>query len=336
MKRIIYIIVLTLNLSFAKAQPYAITAYIDSSVITQNDVSSLQIVTYAGQGINWIFDRRVDDWTFINTYLFDVVYDDAITSQVQVNPEFGSIAAATLEAKKYAFIIGQLPASLRIGVNKIWIHQGVESFGGGFNAVLIHTGQSAVYEGLGILEEVLIHEATHTSLDSTHATSSGWLNAQSSDVEFISTYAASSPSVEDLAESFLTWIMVKQCNRRISVADSVTISQSIPHRLAYLDNQNFNMYPICIDFNTVGVNNIENLNHDISLYPNPTTEQFNIKSNTSLIGTAYVVYSPIGKIVITGKITNENTTVILSEMPAGTYLISIGESVKQTFKIIKQ
>ncbi len=176
------------NLSLAKGQPYTITAYIDSTVITHSDVSSLQSLVYSGQGMNWVFDRRVDDWTYINTYLFDITYDDGIAAQIQVNPEFGSVAVATSEAQKYGFIMGQLPACLRIEVNKIWIHQGTESFGGGFNAVLIHTGQSAVYEALGILEEVLYHETTHSALDLGHVTSTGWLNAQNSDSGFISTY----------------------------------------------------------------------------------------------------------------------------------------------------
>ena len=320
--------------SFVRAQPYTITAYIDSNVINHDDVSSLQSIVYVGQEMNWVFDRRVDDWIYINTHLFDVSYDDGITSQVQVNPEF-DLAAATIEAEKYAFIMGQLPACLRLGVTKIWIHLGTESFGGGFDAVLIHTGQSASYELVGILEEVLIHEATHTALDSFHATSTAWLDAQNLDGGFISSYAASSPEIEDLAESFLTWIMVKQCELRISTFDSLTISQSIPHRLAYFESQNFNMYPMCIDLNTLDLEDVEEV-EIISLFPNPTRGQITIKSNPSLIGTDYAVYDLTGNVVNRSLITNESMEVDLNRLPPGIYFLRIGEDLDQRFKLIKQ
>ena len=45
----------------------------------------------------------------------------------------------------------------------------------------------------GILEETLVHEAAHTSLDRTHATAAGWLAAQTADGTFISTYARDHP-----------------------------------------------------------------------------------------------------------------------------------------------
>lgn len=333
MKFILYSVALIFTSTFLCAQPYSITAYIEPSVIKSDDVSSLQSVVYVGQGMNWVFDRRVDDWVYINTYLFDISYDDGITSQVQVNPEF-DLSSATLEAEKYAYIMGQLPACLRIGVDKIWIHMGTESFGGGFDAVLIHTGQSASYELLGILEEVLVHEATHTALDASHATSLGWLGAQNLDGGYISSYAASDPAIEDLAESFLTWIMVRQCDLRISSLDSLTISQTIPNRLAYFDSQNFNMYPLCIDPNSLGINDVGK-EYDISLFPNPTNGHFRIESNTSLVGNSYCIYDLTGKVISSSQIINEKIDIDLSNLPSGIYLLNIGEDLNQIFKVIK-
>ena len=57
----------------------------------------------------------------------------------------------------------------------VWIHRGVEPFGGGNFNILIHTGQAAEYVAAGILEETLVHEAVHSSLDGTHAAAAGWL-----------------------------------------------------------------------------------------------------------------------------------------------------------------
>lgn len=335
MKKILVTLLLVLNASFGKTQPYVITAYIDSTVITQTDVSSLQSITYSGQGMNWVFDRRVDDWTFINTYLFEVMYDDGLTAQVQINPEFGSVASAASEAQKYAFVIGQLPACLRIAVTKICVHMGTESFGGGFNSVIIHTGQSTDYEALGILEEVLFHESTHTALDSSHAASSGWVDAQHADGMFISTYAALSPGVEDLAESFLSWFMVRQCSMRISVADSLIISQTIPDRLHYFDSQDFGMYPLCVESDLLTVFKAGFPNSQIA-YPNPTNGLLTLEVSPDLNPNTYVIDNGMGQPIMEGMIGSGKTLINISHLPDGAYLLRIGKNGKGLLKIIKQ
>ena len=47
--------------------------------------------------------------------------------------------------------------------------------------LLIHTGQADRYAADGILEETLVHEAAHTSLDAAHASALDWLAAQTDD-----------------------------------------------------------------------------------------------------------------------------------------------------------
>ena len=97
----------------------------------------------------------------------------------------GTPTTAQIDAEKYARVIGQLPAALRKDVETVWIHKGVQPFGGGNRNLLIHTGQADLYAADGILEEAFVHEATHTSLDSTYASTSLWQAAQQADGEFI-------------------------------------------------------------------------------------------------------------------------------------------------------
>ncbi len=189
--------------------PFAGTIFIDPDIITSDDPTTLLSVTYTGQGIRTMFDRRVNNWVQENTFLFDAVFDDGLTAEVQVNPEFGSSDAAMIEAATYATEVGRLPTALRQDMQTMWIHEGVEPFGGGNNNILIHVGQAAIYITDGIWEETLVHEAAHTSLDGTHAASPGWLSAQISDPEFISTYARDNPDREDVAESFLTYLAIR-------------------------------------------------------------------------------------------------------------------------------
>jgi len=191
-----------------------------------------------------MFDRRVNGWIIVDAYLFTATFDDGLTAEVQVNPEFGNTAAAQAEAEKYAPVVGRLPTALRTDVQTVWIHMGTQPFGGGNNNLLIHVGQAELYIRDGILEETLVHEAVHTSLDAAHAAAPGWRTAQAADRTFISTYARDYPFREDLAETFVPYLAVRYRSGRISSTLANTIRQTIPNRIAYLDGQAFVMHPI--------------------------------------------------------------------------------------------
>jgi hypothetical protein len=86
---------------------------------------------------------------------------------------------------------------------------------------------------------------------------------------------------------------------------------------------------------SVGIN--ETINDTLfTIYPNPTQSIVNVKADTKLIGAVYNMYDNTGKVVLSGKINTENTSVDLEKLAAGIYLFSIGENVKQTFKVIKE
>ena len=224
--------------------PFSGTIFIDPDIITSSDSTTFQSVSYSGQGSRTMYDRRVNNWITVNAYLFNASFDDGLTAEIQVNPEFDSTSAALAEAQKYGWVIGQLPTALRADVQTVWIHKGTQPFGGGNNNLLIHTGQADLYVNDGILEETFVHEAAHTSLDAAHAAASGWLAAQTADGEFISTYARDFPDREDIAESFLPFLAVRYRSDRISQSLEETILQTIPNRISYFDNQSFDMHPI--------------------------------------------------------------------------------------------
>jgi len=224
--------------------PFSGTIFIDPDIITSSDPTTFQTLTPKGQGLRSMFDRRVNAFIQVQAYLFDAAFSDGLTAEVQVNPEFGSTEAARVQAEKYALVIGRIPKALRVAVATVWIHQGVQPFGGGNNNLLIHVGQGDLYIADGILEETFVHEASHTSLDAAHANSAGWIAAQAKDVNFISTYARDNPRTEDVAESFLTWLAVRYRSTRITQALANTILQTIPNRMAYFDSLGLTMLPI--------------------------------------------------------------------------------------------
>ena len=87
--------------------------------------------------------------------------------------------------------------------------------------------------------------------------------------------------------------------------------------------------------NNTGINEVSQSNL-FSVYPNPAKSQINVKADAKLLGSVYNVYDNTGKLVLSGKINSENTVIELGNLSGGIYLFSVGENLKQTFKVIKQ
>jgi hypothetical protein len=87
--------------------------------------------------------------------------------------------------------------------------------------------------------------------------------------------------------------------------------------------------------NNVGINEVSQSNL-FSVYPNPAKSQINVKADAQLLGSIYTVYDNTGKLVLSGKIISENTTIELGNLSGGIYMFSVGENMKQTFKVIKE
>jgi hypothetical protein len=225
--------------------PFSGTIFVDGDIITETDPTTFVSIVAAGRGNRVMFDRRVNNWITANAYLFDATYSDGLSIEVQVNPEFDEVTAA-VEAETYAIVIGRLPKALRKDVETVWIHQGLEPFGGGNNNLLIHTEQGLDYAVSGILEETLVHEACHTSLDADYADAAGWLAAQASDGEFISTYARDNPTREDIAESFLLYLALRYRPERIDASLRSTIESTIPARIAFFDSLSLEFAPVTL------------------------------------------------------------------------------------------
>ena len=154
------------------------TIFIAGEIITSSDPSAFIKLSSADSGKRLMFDRRLDDFVYYDAILFNAHYNDGLQIEVQVNPEFKSYEEAKTIALKYAKPIGQLTTALRKDVKTVWIHKGNNLFGGGNNNLLIHTEQGDEYIKDGILEETLVHEAVHTSIDPYYAKDPLWIEAQ--------------------------------------------------------------------------------------------------------------------------------------------------------------
>ena len=76
------------------------------------------------------------------------------------------------------------------------------------------------------------------------------------------------------------------------------------------------------------------INYTIS--PNPTASKITVKSSLELIGKEFTIYDQLGKEVMSGLITSEETEIDLSNISEGVYLFKAGTDMQETFRIIKQ
>ena len=228
----------------ALAQPFDGTVFMSPGVLTEVDPSGLRSITYDGRGERRMFDRRVDDWVTVDAYLFTARLA-AGDVEFQVNPEFGSQAAARAEVDVFAPALGRLPAVMLSRIDSAWVHAGDELFGAavGGSSILIHTDYGRGMDRDGYLEEVLFHETAHVSLDPEHADAPGWRTAQQTDGGFVSAYARDNPDREDVAESILPYFAVRFRPERLRPGQRQAIEEAIPARLEYFDAQRFDWSP---------------------------------------------------------------------------------------------
>lgn len=217
------------------APPFGGTVYLTPDLITPADPTAFAGATGAGRGNRQMFDRRVNGWITANAFLVRLAFADGPTVEVQVNPEFGSADAALALAERFGPAIGRLPRALRADVQTVWIHEGTFPFGGGNDNLLIHVGQADAYDASGVLEEVIVHEAAHTSLDAAHAGAGYWTEAQQADRCFVSTYARDNPTREDVAESVVAYLALRYRPDALAPEQRADIAASMPNRMVYFD-----------------------------------------------------------------------------------------------------
>ena len=277
------------------AQPFSGTIFVDQDIISTTDPSAFVSSTYTGQGVETMYDYRVPGWVNVNAYHFTVLWDDGLSTVAMVNPEFASEAAAGAEAVIYGMALGKIPACLREGVDALWIHAGIASFGGGNNAIVIHTGRGQEYIDDGILEEAFVHEGTHCSLSPTYDADADWLAAQAADPDFISTYAESNPLTEDLSETYLMWLAVRHRPSRISVGNYNTILSTIPNRLTFLDAVACDLYPVTSE---VGIAPVPAAATFVTVHPSPAHDLITVQVEGAVAGDArFQLYGADGRLV---------------------------------------
>ena len=248
---VITVLALVVAVAFAPAvradpPPFDGTAWIASSVITPQSPSDLVSVAFVAVASRTTYDRRANDWVTQDSYVFRGTFRASRPIDFIVNPEFTSQEVAGAQAKRFAQVVGQLPRGCRTQIDAVWLHKGDENFGGGNRALLIHTDYAN--QNWAFVEELLVHECAHTSLDpewSGSVKESVWAKAMAKDPGFISKYAADFPMTEDVAESFLPYVMWKMGGASgVGSEQLATMQRTISHRFEAFDITAIDLRPL--------------------------------------------------------------------------------------------
>ena len=216
------------------APPFGDTAGTVFDIIRADDPDSFLCLQPQGQGTRQIWDKRVDGEPLVEAWLFTARFTDGTGIEIAINPEFGSSEAARTEALRYTTPLGQLPTSLRRGIERFSVHGGDQGFHAGTGQIVVYAGRADQRLTYAHLEESIFHEAVHASWDAIHRLAPEWKAAQAADGGFLTDYAADSPEREDLAETALFALALLHHPDRFPPVDSADTRRAVPHRIDYI------------------------------------------------------------------------------------------------------
>ena len=254
MKKLLGIVVLGLFLNGnvdAASFVFSNDLWTDCDLLTKKDPTTFKNINFVKEKkIKW-WDRRAskpNKKISFKAFIFKATFEKGHEIQIRVNAEFENKDKAEKQALKYAKMVGQLPYFLRTkNLKTITIHNGNKNARGGNNDITVYAKYRSEH---ACLEELMIHEGGHASLDWKFGGSvkaSKWNKAVKADNKFISAYAEKNPKREDLAETINWWIAVRCKKDRISETNYNKILKGIPNRIKYLDKQKYDTYPLVCD-----------------------------------------------------------------------------------------
>ncbi|MCB1340540.1 MAG: hypothetical protein KDK24_05645 [Pseudooceanicola sp.] len=216
----------------AQEYPFGSTADTVFDIIRTDDPTAFVCLSYEGRTTRQMWDKRIDGESDLNVFLFQAHFSDGPPVDIILNPEFGSEGEARAEAMRYVRGLGQLPLVFRQGIRQFGVHKGDKGFHGGPGKIFMYHDRATRRIEQAHLEESILHESVHASLDRDWRQSPQWRAAQAKDPGFLTRYAAEHPEGEDLAETALFAYALLRYPGRIPPVDSAAIVARVPARIA--------------------------------------------------------------------------------------------------------
>lgn len=222
--------------------PYDGTVWVESGILTEDDASAFVSLSYVGEDNRNVYDVREEGFVGIDLWIFEATLDYGKKIEMQVNTEMSKSTAESY-ARDFAIVVGKLPKFLIASLDAVTIHKnGSESFFGGSGQIIVYADSGEQLFKSGFIEEILIHEAGHVTLDVWYQ-EGDYLSYRKKDPTYISTYARDNPVREDLSESIGLYLAYRYYPDRLSEQMKYTIKKIMPNRIKFFDQQDFDIYP---------------------------------------------------------------------------------------------
>ena len=203
--------------------------------ITSDDPNAFESLRFLGQETREMPDKRNNKLKAKDTFIFEAGFRDDSKVKIWAHRSFGSMELAEHYALMLSGPLGKLPELMRKKLSHVVIHKGdltafAESDGHFF---ILYSKNMETRVRNHDLEETVFHESVHATLDLKYSKSKAWLAAQKADSSFITEYAASNPTKEDLPESALfAYTMLKHPDRLPAEVEK-WVHKHMPNRLAF-------------------------------------------------------------------------------------------------------
>jgi len=297
----------------------------DIDFIIDTDPDVFTNLTYIGQEDKEMPDSRSDNLFDVNTFVFEATFSDGYVVEIWCHSSFNSRAGAQEYAEKLCPRLGKLPRIHRNMLDHVVIHTGdatafAETEGHFF---VLYSDNMDDRLSTHDLEETVFHESVHASIQSIYESDAVWINAQSADPSFVTDYAQSRPSLEDMPESALFAYTFITHPGRLSKEIENWLSENIPNRLEFFRT----IYPNSpSDVRTV-------TNEFIHAYPNPTNGKLTIMLEDKDIDSRINIFSITGILLKSQKTKQGRNEIDLGELSDGVYLLSTSD--EKTLRITK-
>jgi hypothetical protein len=219
-------------------------------LITSTDYSIYSSYQYFGIENRLFYDQSIPDFLEYPAHIMKINFGDGLSIDFEIYQEYSFNEAIQIK-DKYSPLIGQLGKSLRQGIKSFEfmtesvIASAQRSDDLSYANITFHPewiqGVVMPYPGGDRTEELLIHEASHLSIDPFVYGDVEWSSAVQLDGNYISNYAMEFPEREDIAETFQAYIAVKYFPDRISNSLRDTILSVCLNRFIYFDSLNLDL-----------------------------------------------------------------------------------------------
>ena len=181
---------------------------------------------------------RRSGWVDLEPFLFDTNFSDLPGIEIQVNPEFGSMEEALLQAD-FAPVIGRLPKCLRVDVKTVWIHKGITRLGEGIiTCSFIQDRRMIMSPQESWRKPWCMKHPIHRWMAPTPTQMSGPAQERWG----VHIHLCSGQPLSGGYSREWLYFALRYREDRISDNLKEVVNETIPNRLAYFDNQGFEYF----------------------------------------------------------------------------------------------